>query len=999
MTLNKISKAFFINLDRRTDRLEHINKNLPFSAERFTAIDAKNLDLNDEIEKIFGKNLEKFTKAEIACALSHYKLWKQLTQDKTSRNYLILEDDVVFKPGFTVFWNEVFSEEMPPDYNLIYLGGCQPWNKPHYHKVLKRHNLFFFNIKKNDFFTKEDHFWHMNASSYILSKQAASLLCQWVEQKGIDQALDNFMQNFFNKNKIFSSPDSIYHLNPLMSYQLHEENDNTEIDKNSDLRCAKEKFELDKDKKLSNNKSLTELLIPLKTNLTKKRIGAKGDGGYVLLQEIFNDSDTVYSYGIDDSENSDSFDTECANHNKTVFMFDGTIEREQSKNPRLIFKKENLTADNLRSHLLINNNINKKNMILKMDIEGHEYPVIEKNIKLINDCFSMMCIEFHGLNNPNYYNYENKNDILELILEYYDIFHMHANNWVERKFEVPSVMEISFIRKGACSSELDCAYPIKGLDFPNCANRNDYSLDWWVKEEIEFPFLRELKSKKITNKIHISWKDENVITSNQPLIQKGIANLLKLNPGWEMEIYNDEDIDKMLRNSISLEDWNLIKNKKITEKTDLWRLLKTYQEGGLYIDIDRYIDTPLSEIINPKSKIVLPTFQDIDFSQDFILTCPKNPLIGRAIANNLKYRREGKNLFFLAVYSYMHSVSQMLSGKTVERGKNEEYFQNIRRKIDNCQHMETYRESGPGNHILFRNKNSDFSMQQFEKDKADFYNHYNVTHWNDDTRKKHESINLQTKNTNFSLSEKAKEFISLKNQWQNFKDYNFFNYIAHEIPELKPPENKFDTYNANQKIAIVSLYTKEIADYATHSENSIKEYCEKQGYTFYIYREKLEKKSNPNWSKAQALLNHIDDHEYIIWMDSDTLIFNPNKKLEEIISKSPKKFILATKDIGGNSMLNSGVLFFKSHTYTKNLIKRWRDFNGDKSSLYSSGGDQEVLCEILKKSDEAGFNRKIFEMNEFNTDPRLVNSETFILHFMAYPHQLKKILMSYWNNS
>ena len=47
MTLNKISKAFFINLDRRKDRLEHINKNLPFLAERFPAIDAKNLELND----------------------------------------------------------------------------------------------------------------------------------------------------------------------------------------------------------------------------------------------------------------------------------------------------------------------------------------------------------------------------------------------------------------------------------------------------------------------------------------------------------------------------------------------------------------------------------------------------------------------------------------------------------------------------------------------------------------------------------------------------------------------------------------------------------------------------------------------------------------------------------------------------------------------------------------------------------------------------------------
>lgn len=243
MNLKNIDKSFFINLDHRKDRLEHINKNLPFSAQRYPAIDAKNLELNDEIKKIFGKNLQKFTKAEIACALSHYRLWKRLTLDKDADNYLILEDDAVFKEGFTNFWNQVFSKHIPKNYNLIYLGGCQPWNKPHYHKALEKYNDYFFNIKKNDFFTKNDHFWHMNASSYILSKQAASLLCQYVAQQGINQALDNFMQNFFNQNKIFSSPYSIYHLNPLMSYQLHEENDNPEIDKKSDIRHDKEKFD------------------------------------------------------------------------------------------------------------------------------------------------------------------------------------------------------------------------------------------------------------------------------------------------------------------------------------------------------------------------------------------------------------------------------------------------------------------------------------------------------------------------------------------------------------------------------------------------------------------------------------------------------------------------------------------------------------------------------------------------------------------------------------
>lgn len=258
------------------------------------------------------------------------------------------------------------------------------------------------------------------------------------------------------------------------------------------------------------------------------------------------------------------------------------------------------------------------------------------------------------------------------------------------------------------------------------------------------------------------------------------------------------------------------------------------------------------------------------------------------------------------------------------------------------------------------------------------------------------------------MNKKQQELIDLKGQWLNFfnndrfgkhrKLFDWVKYISSQIPAIEEPKDKFNCFNPFKKIAIVSLYTKEISEFAIYSEKSIKDYCEKQGYSFYVYRENLDKNGSPNWSKSQALLNHIDDHDYIVWMDSDTLIFNPEKKLESIIEKAPKKFILATKDIGDHCMLNSGVLFFKSHQYTKNLIAKWRDFNGDKSSLYASGGDQEILCEILRRSDGFGFNRKIFEMNEFNTDPRLVNNDTFILHFMAYPYALKKIFMSYWNH-
>jgi GR25 family glycosyltransferase involved in LPS biosynthesis len=911
MTLNKISEAFFINLDRRKDRLEHINKSLLFSAERFSAVDARSLELSKEVKKLFPKTWNSRSKAEICCAISHYRVWKKLVEDKSSDNFLILEDDVVFNSRFVDFWNKVFSENMPSNYSLIYLGGCQPWNKPHYHKVLAKYNDYFCNIKKNDYFSKDDHFWHMNASSYILSKNAASVLCQWVDQNGIDDAVDNFIQKFFNKNALFTAPKSIYHLNPLMARQLHEENNNTEIDKNSDIRFTEEKFQSVDLKNILYWKHETgsgnfgdELNVPVGKFLFGNSVDFNKEGSAESIRLIGSNlgdikrGDIVSGVGFHHhTQKIESMGVEfnCVRGPLSLKTLNQQLDEPKDcflGDPALLLKL--FHVPNLREELVdkigivphISNIDYFKKQVGRLD----DFYLIdptnswEQVVSEIYSCRSIISSSLHGLICSDAYDKPN----VWIKVPGQSIPPCDKNsdygNFKYWDYLLSQGREVKFINniKDDLSSKLYSG-----------GNKIDLAKMFFAvsgKKLIKnncFPNLKPISSNQIPKKIHLSWKNKNILDSEYELIKKGAKNLELLNPDWDIEVYDDEDINRLLRDSIGRDNWNLIKDRKITEKTDLWRLLKTYKEGGLYIDIDRYIDTPISEVVNRETSYVLPTFQDVDFSQDFILTCPKNPIVGRAIANNLKYRKQGKPLFFLAVYSYMQSVCEILGTKIIDRGNNPEYFNDIRNKINKCEYLETYRESGPANHILFRNKNSDFSIQQFERDKADFYNGCNVTHWNNDTRNKHESIDLRSgqkldikkeKRISANLEVKQQQFIQLKDQWQNFKDYDFLKYVSNQLPKEQSPEGKFNTYNPNQKIAIVSLYTKEISDYAVHSENSIKEYCQKQGYTFYIYREKLEENSSPNWSKAQTLLNHIDDHEYVIWMDSDVLIFNPEKK-------------------------------------------------------------------------------------------------------------------------
>ena len=1410
--LNGIDKSYFINLDRRLDRLGHIYKNNPFFAQRISAVDAKKIQLNEEVKKLFPKTWSSRSKAEICCAISHYRLWQKLAHEKSAANYLILEDDAVFKNGFVNFWNEAFSKQMPNDYSIIYLGGCQPWNKPHYPKVLERYNDYFCRIKKNDFFTKDDYFWHMNASSYVLSKTAASLLCQWVEQNGMDDALDNFMQRFFNENKLFAAPKSIYHLNPLMSYQLHEENDNTEIDKNSDLRYADEKFEeykkchfdiegvevilpndndnrhefyrdfakrsgcevilrslimylyeqnflskrhsiidlgawigdnaipwskiisgnvyaidpsrenvdyiqelknlnnaenlkiiksavSDKDKTLyfsGDEKHITfqskgefgvparsldsffveglinnveflhldvegqehnvmvgsktiiqkfrplivwenhldiddymntvemlaglnyetflinesfphcrqdcrnlfsihkdklndlkiekindyfknimnenkfdankELLIKinLKKSLIPKKIfqtweNDKLKGVFKYLTDKVKSHNHLYSYEFFDAEQrrgfiKDNFEPDvlecydliipgafkadlwrycvlykyggiycdidmlcfscfdkvidgdeidffapidinprediCSHAVSNAFIgsspghpiiktcidlivqnviserwinegmidldfsgpgllgrainlflgrdeksklkgCEGIIEKDSHKIKLIYFKQGSEYMTNLDGDIIFQNkngNRDIKELIVQQEkgsnvkpwIEhmiGGKLPYIKKdntsNISLINptaishenkqytlyrgekylkhmqpplgfnrselsywiECngIKKQCIfdfgdySYKTMRRVDIEKHENISMVEDLrfvessvkntengltclatcsLLPYIRIYQGTKNedgtynknkpvgieyffrmaycevnltkgiikykgmidessqvqnekNWTSfvynKKFFViysmfplryttaDSIGEISFrdqdvsgkilmscstnpINVGGNRFAMLCHKRNKDKDFhydynlvsfevvdSKIVDINQYNVNigsglycssilmegdkikvFAGQEDIDnvsfyidlpwlnnksFPRLSLINHKQIPKKIHLSWKNKNVLNSNYSLIKKGAKNLELLNPDWDIEVNDDEDVNRYIRDNIGKSSWELIKDRKITEKTDLWRLLKIYKEGGLYVDIDRYIDTPLSDIIKANTSCVIPTFQDIDFSQDFVLSCANNPMIERAISNNLFNRKNGQNLFYTAVCSYMHAASEFLSGQKVERGDNPVYFNDIRKQIESCEYLETFREIGPEYHTLYRNIAGDFNMQTFEKDKADFYNGESVVHWNVETQAKH----TQLKNTN-----KQKLVFLQRNLFEEdfiselFEDCD----VVYDTEMNRVIDDSVIVYSNGSSTENVWKYSAEIAQNLFDFQNKLRNYFE-----------------------------------------------------------------------------------------------------------------------------------------------------------------------------
>lgn len=230
--------------------------------------------------------------------------------------------------------------------------------------------------------------------------------------------------------------------------------------------------------------------------------------------------------------------------------------------------------------------------------------------------------------------------------------------------------------------------------------------------------------------VHVSWKTKNIINNQSPVILNGLANLKKINPNYKLEISDDNDVDTYLKKKLKKWDYIKIKNKKIVEKIDLWRLLKIYNEGGIYIDIDRYCNISFDSIIKRETKCILPTHGDIDFSQDLMISCRENPIFKKAIEYNLKGRFliNPRGVFHLGPPVYMRAVTESVFGRRIKRKPGSLVMDCLRTSLQNSRYFQTYKEILPNDSLIFK-----YNPKTFQKGnglmKKDFYDSENIKPW------------------------------------------------------------------------------------------------------------------------------------------------------------------------------------------------------------------------------------------------------------------------------
>jgi hypothetical protein len=228
-------------------------------------------------------------------------------------------------------------------------------------------------------------------------------------------------------------------------------------------------------------------LKPYATEYPLTRIGPNFDGGYLLPDDL-KDIKTCYSPGVGYSSN---FELDLAQRGIRSFMADGSVDGPATLHPLFSFEKKFLGDCDSESHTTLASWINRhtpndENLILQMDIEGGEYPVLYSTPEEILKRFRIVCIEFHRLHLLwERSSLDHLNVIFDKILRNFTVVHLHPNNYergyIRDNITIPPVLEITFLRNDRVSKKTNTELFPHPLDFNNGSHFPPFQLpiEWY----------------------------------------------------------------------------------------------------------------------------------------------------------------------------------------------------------------------------------------------------------------------------------------------------------------------------------------------------------------------------------------------------------------------------------------------------------------------------------------------------------------------------------------
>ncbi|WP_242097995.1 FkbM family methyltransferase [Sphingomonas sp. CROZ-RG-20F-R02-07] len=191
------------------------------------------------------------------------------------------------------------------------------------------------------------------------------------------------------------------------------------------------------------------------TGFAKVRLGKEADGGYTCIDD-FAGIDTAFSFGINDDI---SWDLDAADRGLTIHQFDHTVADPAPHDSRMIFQAKRIDRHSSDETQALGDLIRRydkrrerPNLVLKMDIEGGEWDVLDATSEDELARLAWIVCELHyfqGL--AERHHREIVDRCLQKIGRRFAVVHVHSNVWGGytslANTVVPNVIEVTLVNR------------------------------------------------------------------------------------------------------------------------------------------------------------------------------------------------------------------------------------------------------------------------------------------------------------------------------------------------------------------------------------------------------------------------------------------------------------------------------------------------------------------------------------------------------------------------
>jgi len=218
------------------------------------------------------------------------------------------------------------------------------------------------------------------------------------------------------------------------------------------------------------------------TDISYVRLGDLADGGYILLDDL-DQQDIVFSIGVGENV---SFDFEIANYVKEVILVDHTVLAPHGLTSNMVFypkalsKTKSFQSTTIQELLYLHP---ASDFILKIDIEGAEWEILDSLDIYTLSKFRQIVLEFHDFSYPYF---QDRFDMTCRVLDKLNLTHapicFHPNNGGRfatiAGTPIPDVIEVTYIRRSDYQISQGESGQVEELTHANNPDKPEISDDW-----------------------------------------------------------------------------------------------------------------------------------------------------------------------------------------------------------------------------------------------------------------------------------------------------------------------------------------------------------------------------------------------------------------------------------------------------------------------------------------------------------------------------------------